>query len=142
MKFLGLALCVLAQSGSVDAPTRRAAPALHETVLPVAREKLPNARGMELVAVEVLFPPGSSALPHRHPSGAFLYAYVLSGEILSALGDEGPRLYRAGDSWHEDPGAVHRVARNPDRQRPARLLAIFIAPEGESDLVRPIVGAR
>jgi quercetin dioxygenase-like cupin family protein len=96
--------------------------------------------GSELVAVEVRFPPGAAALPHRHP--AFVYAYVVSGTIVSALNGEEPRTYRAGQSWHEEPGVLHRVTRNPSARKPATLLAVFITKPGESDLVQPVTGAR
>jgi len=86
-----------------------------ETVTPLFKRALPNVPGKALVAVEVSFPPGAEAAPHTHPKSAFLYAYVLSGEIVSAVGDEQPRLYRAGESWYEDPGARHTVTRNAAR---------------------------
>jgi quercetin dioxygenase-like cupin family protein len=109
-----------------------------EAVHPLSRERLPD--GSELVAVEVRFPPGAAALPHRHP--AFVYAYVVSGTIVSALNGEEPRTYRAGQSWHEEPGVLHRVTRNPSARKPATLLAVFITKPGESDLVQPVTGAR
>jgi quercetin dioxygenase-like cupin family protein len=107
---------------------------VHETVVPVSRETLPGG-SQELIAVEVRLPPGAAAVPHRHP--AFVYAYVLSGSVESALEGEAPRTYRAGQSWHEEPGALHRVTRNPSRTQPARLLAVFIAKAGEKALVVP-----
>jgi quercetin dioxygenase-like cupin family protein len=85
--------------------------------------------------VEVLFPPGASSPPHSHP--AFVYAYVLSGEIVSAVGKHKARLYRTGESWHEAPGADHRVTRNPSKRAVARLLVLFVAKAGAADLVRP-----
>ena len=124
-------------SGSEAAPPRTTPVQVRETVHPVAREKLPGGT-QELIAVEVVLPPGAAALPHRHP--AFVYAYVLSGIVVSALNDETPRTYRAGQSWHEEPDALHRVTRNPSRTRPARLLAVFITRAGETELVRPVSG--
>lgn len=54
-----------------------------ETVTPLFKHVLPNVPGKALVAIEVSFPPGAAAAPHTHPASAFLYAYVLSGEISS-----------------------------------------------------------
>ena len=133
-----LGLLALGASGSSAQEPRQV---LHEVVVPLSRNPLPNAQGHDLIAVEVAFPPGAEAAPHRHP-GAFIYAYVLSGEVVSAIGDEEPRLYRTGESWHEDPGVLHRVTRNASKTTSARLLAIFIAPASETRLVEPALDAK
>jgi quercetin dioxygenase-like cupin family protein len=108
-----------------------------ETVKPVFNRALPNVPGKALLAVEVLYPPGAASPPHTHPKSAFIYAYVLSGEIESAVNDEKPRVYRAGESWYEAPGAHHRVSRNASKEKPAKLLAIFVTDPGEQQLVFP-----
>jgi quercetin dioxygenase-like cupin family protein len=110
---------------------------LQETITPLFKGDLPNVPGKALLAVEVAFPPGAASSPHRHPTSAFIYAYVLSGEIISAVGDEKPRLYRAGESWHEDPGAHHTITRNASKENPAKLLVIFVADPSERQLVVP-----
>jgi quercetin dioxygenase-like cupin family protein len=110
---------------------------LQETVTPVFERQLPNVPGKSLVAVEVLYPPGGASPSHTHPKSAFIYAYVLSGEIISAVDGEKPRLYRAGESWHEVPGAHHRVSRNASKTKPAKLLAIFVLNTGERQVVFP-----
>ncbi|HWX48404.1 MAG TPA: cupin domain-containing protein [Roseomonas sp.] len=110
---------------------------LEETITPLFSRDLPNALGKALLAVEVQFPPGAASPPHTHPASAFVYAYVLSGEIISAVGDEQARAYRTGESWHEAPGAHHRVTRNASMTEPARLLAIFVVDPGEPQLVFP-----
>jgi quercetin dioxygenase-like cupin family protein len=132
--FIAAAIAIASPPAQAHAPAR-AERAVHETVKPIAREALPNAPGKDLVAVEVVFPPGAAASPHTHP--AFVYAYVVSGQVLSAVGQAKPRLYRAGESWTEPPGAYHRVTRNPSRSVPAKLLAIFVADAGTNQLVRP-----
>jgi len=110
---------------------------LQETITPLFKGALPNAPGKNLIAVEVLFPPGAASPAHTHPKSAFVYAYVLSGEIVSAVDDEKPRVYRAGESWHEAPGAHHVVTRNSSKEKPAKLLAVFVADQGERQLVFP-----
>jgi quercetin dioxygenase-like cupin family protein len=107
------------------------------TVKPLFHRALPNVPGKVLIAEEVTFAPGASSPPHRHPRSAFVVAQVLSGAIVSAVGDAPPRVYRAGDTWYEDPGARHRVTRNPSKIEPARLLAVFVLDEGEQGLVLP-----
>lgn len=109
-----------------------------ETVKPLFKRALPNVPGKALLAVEVSFPPGAAAAPHTHPDAAFLYAYVLSGEIVSAVDAEAPRVYKSGDSWYEAPGARHMVTRNPSPDTPARLLVVFITDPEEERLVQPL----
>jgi quercetin dioxygenase-like cupin family protein len=89
------------------------------------------------LAVEVIYPPGGASPPHRHPDSAFIYAYVVSGEVVSAVDDERPRVYRAGESFYEAPGAHHRVSRNASRTKPAKLLAVFVKSTGKGPLVFP-----
>jgi quercetin dioxygenase-like cupin family protein len=110
---------------------------LPETITPLFNRELPNVPGKALMAVEVLFPPGVASPSHTHPKSAFIYAYVLSGEIVSAVNDEKPRVYRTGESWYEAPGDHHPVTRNPSKTKPAKLLVIFIADPDEKQLVFP-----
>ena len=98
---------------------------------------LPNVPGKVLLAAEVDYPPGAASPSHTHPASAFIFAYVLSGEVESAVDDEKPRIYRAGESWYEAPGARHRVSRNASRTKPAKLLAIFVVDPGGSQLTFP-----
>jgi len=110
---------------------------LEETVKPVFRHELPNVPGKSLMAVEVDYPAGAASPSHTHPKSAFIYAYVLSGEIESAVDVEAPRVYRAGEGWYEAPGAHHRISRNASKTKPAKLLAIFVADPSEKQLVFP-----
>jgi quercetin dioxygenase-like cupin family protein len=108
-----------------------ASAAAAETVKLVFRKDLPNAPGKTFSVVEVDFPPGGSAAPHRHRQ-AFVYAYVLSGVVRSQLGDEPARSYHAGESWFEPPGAHHVETRNLSSVEPARILVVFVAdPKAE-----------
>jgi quercetin dioxygenase-like cupin family protein len=134
MKRMMSAAC-LALLAAVSLPA--AAHGLQETVKPVFHRALPNVPGKALVAVEVTFPPGAASPPHTHPRSAFIYAQVLSGEIVSAVDDAPPRTYRTGESWYEDPGARHQVTRNASKDKPAKLLAVFVMDEGEQQLVLP-----
>ena len=109
---------------------------LRETATPIFERKLPNVPGKSLLAVEVVYPPGAASPSHRHPPSAFIYAYVVSGEVVSAVDDEQPRVYRAGESWSEAPGAHHRVSRNASKTKPAKLLAVFVKDSGKGQLVR------
>ena len=110
---------------------------VQETVTPVFARAIPNVPGKSFIVVEVLYPPGAASPSHTHPKSAFIFAYVLEGEIISAVDDQNPRVYRAGESWHEVPGAHHRVSRNASATKPAKLLAIFVLDPGEQRLVLP-----
>ncbi len=112
-------------------------PEPQETVTRVFERELPDVPGKSLVAVEVRYPPGGASPPHTHPKSAFIYAHVVSGEVVSAVDDERPRVYRAGEGWYESPGAHHRVSRNASKTKPAKILAVFVLDAGERQLVFP-----
>lgn len=108
-----------------------------ETSTVAAEQAIPNIPGKRLVSVVVDYPPGAESVPHHHAPSAFIYAYVLSGEVRSQVDDEAPRVYRAGEGWFESPGAHHRVSANASRTAPARLLAVFVADESDRRLTIP-----
>ncbi|WP_109125255.1 cupin domain-containing protein [Dyella sp. C11] len=108
--------------------------ASQETVQPAFAHALPNAPGKKLVGVLVTYTPGGTSKPHRH-GDAFVVGYVLSGEIRSQLADGSSRVYHAGESWSESPGAHHVVSENASKTEPASLLAIFVVDANQKDLV-------
>ncbi len=112
-----------------------------ESVTPKFSQAVPNIPGKSVIAVEVLFPPGTAAAPHRHPKSAFLYVYVISGQIRSQVEGEPAHLFKAGESWSESPGAHHIVAENPSKTKPAKVLAVFVVDSSEKALVTPDVPA-
>ncbi len=107
------------------------------TVSVGADEPIPNLPGKRLVTHVVDYAPGGRSDPHRHAGSAFIYAYVLSGEIRSQVDDEPARVYRAGEAWFENPGAHHRVSENASDTEPARLLAVVIVDVKDKQLVIP-----
>src|ERR1700722_8983402 len=58
-----------------------------------------NVPGKSLVAVEVSYPPGGTSAPHHHSDSAFIYAYVVSGQIASHFA----RMFRksTGETPHQ-----------------------------------------
>ena len=114
---------------------RAAAPA--ETVTPTFSQAIPNVPGKSLTAALVTYPPGGASPAHTHAPSAFIYAYVLSGEIRSQVEGAPIRIYRPGESWYEPPGAHHTVSENASRTKPAKLLAIFVVNSGDEPLVIP-----
>ena len=94
--------------------------------------------GKSVVAVEVEYPPGAASLPHAHAKSAFIYAYVVSGAIESQVNDGAKRVYRAGESFFEDPGSTHPVSRNASKTSPATLVGVFVVHTDDSKLTTPL----
>lgn len=115
-----------------------AAHGAEETVKPNFQRPISNIPGKSLVAVEVDYPPGAASKPHAHAKSAFIYAYVVSGAIESQVNDDARRVYRAGESFFEDPGSTHPVSRNASKTRPAKLLAVFVVDSDDSTLTTPL----
>jgi len=125
----GLSIAIAAGAAAAHPP--------EDSVRPNFSHVLPNVPGKSLVAVEVNYPPGGASAPHRHADSAFIYAYVLSGRIESQVDDGPARTYQAGEAFHEEPGAHHRVSRNASATVPARLLAVFVVDTGDHPLTTP-----
>jgi len=109
-----------------------------ETVRPSFEAAIPNIPGKSMIVVEVDYAPGAASPSHIHANSAFIYAYVISGEVESKVNDGETRIYRAGESWSEPPGARHSVSRNASKTAPAKLLAVFVLDTGDSPLTTPI----
>jgi quercetin dioxygenase-like cupin family protein len=108
-----------------------------ENVKSVFQRAIPSIPGKTLTAVVVSYPPGGKSRPHHHAKSAFIYAFVLSGAIRSGIGSERPVVYRAGESFHEEPGAHHTVSENASETKPASLLAVFIVDAEDHPLTLP-----
>jgi quercetin dioxygenase-like cupin family protein len=104
----------------------------------VIRQEIPGEPPRDLSLVEVTYPPRMGSPPHLHANGVM--AFVVSGTIVSKVGDEAERTFHADDAWWEPPGAIHRISRNGSSTEPATLLAIYVAPKGATagDLMKPI----
>ena len=109
-----------------------------ETVTKKFEAAIPNIPGKLLIALEVDYAPGAASPSHTHAKSAFIYAYVISGAIESKVDDGETRIYRAGESWSEQPGAIHLISRNASRTEPAKLLAIFVLDTNDNPLTTPI----
>lgn len=109
-----------------------------QTVSPKFNQAIPNIPGKSLVAVEVDYPPGAASGPHKHAKSAFIYAYVIAGEIESKVNDGETRIYKAGEGWSEPPDATHAISRNASKTQPAKLLAIFVVDTEDKALTTPL----
>jgi quercetin dioxygenase-like cupin family protein len=99
---------------------------------------IPNIPSKSLLAVEVNYAPGAASPSHTHAKSAFIYAYVISGAIESKVNDDETRIYHAGESWSEPPGAIHSISRNASKTEPAKLLAVFVLDTNDNALTTPI----
>jgi len=121
-----------------------AAPAAGAVPPPQTPDQTPTVRvvfdqptdvpGKSLEAVTVSYPPGGKSAAHHHAKSAFIMAYVISGEIRSQLEGEPARVYTAGETWSEAPGAHHTISENASTTEPAELLAVFLLDTGDSPL--------
>jgi quercetin dioxygenase-like cupin family protein len=97
-------------------------------------EKL-DGKETSATAVEVAYEPGQAGAPHRHPGPAF--GYVLEGEYEWAIDDQPARVLKAGETFYEPGGCLHRVSRNPGKVK-MRMLAWVLHPRDAKDLVIPV----
>jgi quercetin dioxygenase-like cupin family protein len=130
-------LALLAAGGVTLVGTAASAHGSGDAVKPNFSQSIPNVPGKSLVAVEVSYPPGGASLPHRHAQSAFIYAYVVLGRIASQVEGQPERIYKAGESFHEVPGAHHVVSRNASKTEPAKLLAVFVVDTDDKPLTTP-----
>jgi quercetin dioxygenase-like cupin family protein len=93
------------------------------------QQALPDAPGKHLVMVTVTYAPGAASDAHLHPGSVF--AYVLTGAVISQLEGQPPHTYRQGESWYETPRVHHLVSRNASSTQPATLLVFAVGGEGE-----------
>ena len=97
-------------------------------------EKL-DGKAASATVNEVTFGPGQEDTPHRHAGPTF--GYVLEGEYEHAIDDEPVKIYKAGETFYEPSGCVHRVAQNPSGKTRTRLLAVILHPRDAKEVTLP-----
>src|SRR5690349_6201812 len=97
------------------------------------REKM-DGKEAKATAVEVTLEPGQASAPHRHPGPAL--GYVLEGEYEWAIDDQPAKVLKAGETFYEPTGCLHRVSRNPGKVK-TRVVAWVLHPRDAKDLVIP-----
>lgn len=100
-------------------------------------EKL-DGKAASATVVEVTFEPGQKDSPHHHTGPVF--GYVLEGEYEHALDDGPVEKYKAGQTFYEPSGSVHRVARNPSSKTRTRLLAVILHSRDTKETTVPEEG--
>jgi quercetin dioxygenase-like cupin family protein len=123
----GLVLCLTIGVGVMTMAQTRGSDEVKSIQLS-QREIIEKLDGKDARAVwrEVTIAPGQKDSAHRHAGPVF--GYVLEGEYEHAMDDEPIKTYKAGETFYEPSGAVHRVAQNPSGKTQTRLLAVIVHP--------------
>lgn len=90
-----------------------------------ARDIVEKLDGKETKAtfLEVTLEAGRADVPHRHAGPAF--GYVLEGEFEWAIDDQPSKVLKAGDTFYEPAGCLHRVSKNPSKKNKTRILIVI-----------------
>lgn len=96
-------------------------------------EKL-DGKETKVTVVEVTLEAGQESAPHRHPGPVF--GYVLEGEYEHAINDEPAKVLKAGETFYEPGGCLHRVAMNPGKVK-TRVLATIVHPRDAKQISVP-----
>ena len=94
-----------------------------------------DGKQAKATTVEVTLGPGEASAPHRHPGPAF--GYVLEGEYEWAIDDKPVQKLKAGDTFYEPTGCLHRVSKNPSDKNKTRVIAVVLHPPDAKDIVIP-----
>lgn len=103
----------------------------------VYRHPVPSIPGKSLKGVIVEYGPGGYSPPHRHAKSALIYATVLEGSVRCQLNGGPVKTYAVGENWTEMPGDHHGVSANASAALPAKVLAVFVVDDSETELTIP-----
>ena len=98
------------------------------------QEKL-DGKESKATVVEVTLNPGEAGAAHRHPGPVFVY--VLEGEYELGVDDQPTKVFKAGETFYEPTGCVHRVSKNPAAQGKTRLIAFVLHPRDAKEIAIP-----
>jgi quercetin dioxygenase-like cupin family protein len=98
------------------------------------KEKL-DGKEAAVTVVEVTIDPGKSGLPHRHPGPGLVY--VAEGEYELGIDDQPTKVFKAGETFYEPTGCLHRVSKNPAAKGRTRLIAFVLHPRGAKEVAIP-----
>lgn len=96
---------------------------------PLIQSQLPTLpESQETQLLEITLQPGEGTPIHKH--NAYVYLYVLEGEVEMQI--QGGELLRltAGQTFTEDPDDIHIVSRNASASEQAQFLVFLIRTEG------------
>jgi quercetin dioxygenase-like cupin family protein len=97
-------------------------------------EKL-DGNETKVTVVEVTLRPGQAGEQHRHPGPVI--GYVLEGEYELGI-DQGPsKVFKAGETFYEPTGCLHRVSKSPAAKGNTRVLAVVLHPRDARQIEIP-----
>lgn len=97
-------------------------------------EKL-DGKEAKVAFVEVTLEAGQAGLPHRHPGPGF--GYVLEGEYELGIDAQPSKVLKAGETFYEPTGCLHRVSKNPAAKGKTRLIAVVLQPRDAKQVAIP-----
>jgi quercetin dioxygenase-like cupin family protein len=98
-------------------------------------EKL-DGKEAKVTFVEVTYEAGQAGKPHRHPGPVF--GYVLEGEFEWAIDDQPAKVFKAGETFYEPTGCLHRVTKSPTGAKgKTRVLAVIVHPRDAKQITIP-----
>jgi quercetin dioxygenase-like cupin family protein len=97
-------------------------------------EKL-DGKQTKVTVVEVTLKPSQAGEPHRHPGPVI--GYVLEGEYELGIDDQPPKVFKAGETFYEPTGCLHRVSKNPAAKGNTRILAVVLHPRDARQIEIP-----
>jgi quercetin dioxygenase-like cupin family protein len=97
-------------------------------------EKL-DGKPAKSTVVEVTLEPGQAGSPHRHPGPVF--GYVIEGEYELGIDDQPTKTLKAGETFYEPTGCLHRVSKNPATKGKTRVLAVVLHSRDAKQVVIP-----
>jgi quercetin dioxygenase-like cupin family protein len=98
------------------------------------KEKL-DGKDAKVTVVEVTIDPGKSGLAHRHPGPGFVY--VAEGEYELGIDDQPTKIFKAGETFYEPTGCLHRVSKNPGAKGKTRLIAFVLHSRDAKEVAIP-----
>ena len=98
------------------------------------QEKL-DGKEAKVTVVEVTIEPGKAGLSHRHPGPGFVY--VAEGEYELGIDDQPTKVFKAGETFYEPTGCLHRVSKNPAAKGNTRLIAFVLHPRDAKEIAVP-----
>ena len=97
-------------------------------------EKL-DGKKTKVTVVEVTLEPGQAGKPHRHTGPVI--GYVLEGEYELGIDDQPSEVFKAGETFYEPTGCLHRVSKNPAAKGNTRVLAVVLHPRDARQITIP-----
>jgi quercetin dioxygenase-like cupin family protein len=91
----------------------------------------PELADYKMESVVMTLAPGAvDTVSHRHDCE--LFGYVLEGDVQIALVTKVPNTFSTGQMFYEKRNILHTLARNPNHDKGARVLLIFIIKNGRT----------